>query len=498
MTENEYNVDLQSLRDLTNKLTSNGYLIDRAAQWEYAFDAVQDLVMIVNPNLNIKFVNKAFSERLDMLRKDFLDKNCFQILHCPNCKRSPGNCLLSYGKKPERVVHDDLFVEDLDGWFNFSHSPIYDEDNHLLGFICILHDVTERKKAELALKESEEKYRHLIKYAPAGIYEIDFVNDKFIRVNDVMCINTGYSEHELLNTVRPTGILTERSLEAYQERLKKIFNGEEPPTTFEVEVVKKDGDIFWANLNVKFIRKYGKIVGASVISHNITERKKVEEELRRIAQFPEENPHPVIRCRHDGVPIYTNCPAKLWLKSFGGRTEKDFLPPTLLRMVKKAYEMGEPIEKDVLNPETGVVMNFFAVNPKGEDYVNLYGLDVTDRKNNEALMKSIFKAAPAAIGLLNENREIQWSNAKLREMTGYREKELAGQSVKILYPDVEEYEFVGKAKQELLEKEGVSNIETVFKRKDGKLIKVLLSEAPINTEDWSKGITFTVLDMTNF
>ena len=395
---NEYNVDLQSLRDLTNKLTSNGYLIDRAAQWEYAFDAVQDLVMIVNPSLKIKFVNKAFSKRLKLLKRDFLDKSCFQILHCPNCKRTPGDCLVSYGSKPETVKHDDIFIKDLEGWFNFSHSPIYDEDDHLLGFICILHDVTGRKKVEIALKESEEKYRHLIKYAPAGIYEIDFVNDRFISVNDVMCINTGYSEDELLNKIKPTAILTERSLKAYTERLKKIFDGKEPPTTFEVEVTMKNGEIFWANLNVKFKRKYGKIVGASVISHDITERKKIEIAL----------------------------------------------------------------------------------------------------KENEALLKSIFKASGAGIGLTDGRRNIVWSNAKLREMTGYEEEELEGQSVRLLYNDDEEFNFVGEVGNKQIKTEGVANIETVWKRKDGRLIRILLSCAPIDPKDWFKGITLTALDITNF
>jgi len=492
----EYSVDLKGLRELTNKLTSNGYLVDRAAQWEYAFDAVEDLVMIVNPSLQIKFVNNAFARKLGIKKPNFLNKSCFEVLHCPNCKRSPGSCLFNYGEKPETVSHDDLYVKDLNGWFNFSHAPIYDDDSNLLGFICILHDVTERKKAEIALKESEEKYRYLVKYAPAGIYEIDFIRDKFVSVNDVMCITTGYAEEELLHTVKPTTILTEKSLEEYKQRLNKIFNNEEVPSVFEVALIKKDGEIRWANLNVKFKREYGKIVGAWVISHDITDRRNVEDELKRIAQFPEENPHPVIRCMKDGVPIYTNTAAKHWLKSFGC-TEKCFLPKNLMAMVKKAYETQKPVEKDIFNKEKDTIVRFFAVTPAGEDYVNLYGMDVTEKKRNERLMKSIFKTAPTGIGFLNDKRVIKWANTKLREMTGYSEEELVEQSARILYSDDDEYGFVGEAKYAQMKNEGVGHVETVWKRKDGRLIKVLLSSAPIDADDWSKGITFAALDVTN-
>ncbi|NIM99008.1 MAG: PAS domain S-box protein, partial [candidate division Zixibacteria bacterium] len=56
----------------------------------------------------------------------------------------------------------------------------------------------QRKRAEGALLESEARYRDLVQHAPAGIYEIDMRDTKFMSVNDVVCQYLGYSREELL------------------------------------------------------------------------------------------------------------------------------------------------------------------------------------------------------------------------------------------------------------------------------------------------------------
>ena len=159
-------LELDKLKEITNKLTENGYLVDRTAQWKFAFDAVQDLVLIVNPSLEIKFINKAFAKRLEIDRTAVVNTYCYSVLKCPNCQKTPGNCFLNYGVKPD-VENGDIYIEDhLQGWFNFTHSPIYDDEENLLGFICVLNDITDRKLVEEALRKSEEKYRNIYNTAP--------------------------------------------------------------------------------------------------------------------------------------------------------------------------------------------------------------------------------------------------------------------------------------------------------------------------------------------
>lgn len=128
--------------------------------------------------------------------------------------------------------------------------------------------------------------------------------------------------------------------------------------------------------------------------------------------------------------------------------------------------------------------------------------DVTDQRRalrelayREATLNSIFTAAPAAIGVTID-RVIQQANDRMCEMTLYGIKEIIGREARFLYPTEEEYNFVGVDKYRQIEKQGWGTIETRWLRKDGHIIDVLLSSAPIVPGNPQAGITFTAIDIT--
>jgi PAS domain-containing protein len=83
----------------------------------------------------------------------------------------------------------------------------------------IFNNITERKRAEEALRESEEKYRLLIEHAPSAIYEIDLIGQRFISVNEGACKILGYTEAELM-AMSPIDVLGEESKSAFLDREK--------------------------------------------------------------------------------------------------------------------------------------------------------------------------------------------------------------------------------------------------------------------------------------
>ncbi|MBU1695956.1 MAG: diguanylate cyclase, partial [Proteobacteria bacterium] len=137
----------------------------------------------------------------------------------------------------------------------------------------------DHKRTEDALQENEKKYRHLFTNAPAGIYEIDFEKDKFTNVNQLMCKYSGYSEKEFLS-MNPMDLFTEDSKDLYIGRLEKLSIRKNLARNVEYNIIKKDGQELSVILNNDFIYKNGKLKGARVVVHDITNRKLAEKELK--------------------------------------------------------------------------------------------------------------------------------------------------------------------------------------------------------------------------
>ena len=116
-------------------------------------------------------------------------------------------------------------------------------------------------------------------------------------------------------------------------------------------------------------------------------------------------------------------------------------------------------------------------------------------KDREASIKSILKAAPIAIGLV-DNRVLQWVGDYMNEMLGYSGDELIGQNARILYENDEEFERVGREKYQDIEEHGIGEIETRWRRKDGRVIEIYLRSTPVDPADFSQGVIFTALDIT--
>jgi PAS domain S-box-containing protein len=128
--------------------------------------------------------------------------------------------------------------------------------------------------------------------------------------------------------------------------------------------------------------------------------------------------------------------------------------------------------------------------------------DITKRKQAEAALRerearlsAIYSAAPVGIGV-DVNRVIQEVNETLCHITGYSREELVGQNSRFLFLTQEDHESVGREKYRLIAEHLSETVESRLKRKDGRIIDVLLSAVPLDAADLSQGVTFTVLDIT--
>ena len=271
--------ELQKLREITNKLTENGYLVDRTAQWEFAFDAVPDLVIIVNPQFVIKFVNKAFAERLAVEKIDLLDKQSFSIV----CDISDlnGNVCLAFDSSLDLVERSQIYIGSLGGWFDFTRTPIMDEDNDLLGYVCIFRDITDKIETKKALKISEARYSELYNTSPDMFVSVDADTALIRQCNDTLLKKLGYMRKEIIGK-KIFYLYHEDCMEDVHE-VFNIFVKTGDVKAAELKLKTKNGSSIDVSLNVSAVRdRSGKILYSNSIWRDITKQKLLQKRYEEI------------------------------------------------------------------------------------------------------------------------------------------------------------------------------------------------------------------------
>jgi PAS domain S-box-containing protein len=227
---------------------------------------------------NLTFSNPAFAEMLGYSREEIVQLNLSQLagrdefakFRRQTKLRAKGlsNCYES------RLIHKD-------GSFRsvlISASPIKRADGSYEATLAVVNDITERKRAEEALTESEEKFRNFVETSADLVFLLDRTG--CIQYVSPMVKNLyGYSAGELigkhLNTTTPL-----KEVPKALKALKTVLDGKSL-RNFEVNQKTKNGKIVPMEVNALPVEKHGKIVGLQGIMRDITERKHMEEQIRK-------------------------------------------------------------------------------------------------------------------------------------------------------------------------------------------------------------------------
>ena len=160
-----------------------------------------------------------------------------------------------------------------------SFLPLRNDKGEIIGFRGVGRDVTERKKMEEALRQSEENYKTLFNSSAIGMYVLDLETMNVVMGNRAAAEMAGFSSVGEGIGINPLDFVIPEDREQVLEIATKEFE-QDLRRTHELRVIAKDGGIGWISITSARIMHNGRLV-ALVSFSNITERKQAEEALRQ-------------------------------------------------------------------------------------------------------------------------------------------------------------------------------------------------------------------------
>jgi PAS domain S-box-containing protein len=438
-------------------------------------------------------------------------------------------------------------------------SPVSLQNKTIL--LSVIHDITDRRKAEKALKSSELKFRQIFNHAPIGIFR-STQEGKFLEVNLETARMFGYvSPQEMVREIDNIGEQIYADTKVRNKILKKIqqsFVAEQ----VETELKKKNGDTFHVNLTIYPVRdnklniihlegviqditarkeaeKY--IQSANVrlekevakrtrqlydinaeLVKEINERKKIEEKLLSSQEFMDnlmnEIPDPIYVKNKQLELIHLN---EAYAKIFGkkkeellGKTANDLFPETKARNINLydklmfsseiSVEKNEHIIDGSEQKRVFLTKTALSKDPNKEDILIGVMRDITERKKTEEkikenyeFLKILLNTIPNPVFYKDSNGRYLGVNTAFEKFIGYSQEELKGKKAEDVSPVKLAKEYQ-KKDADLLSKGGSQSYEWKVKNSSGEIRDVIFNKAAFrNADNKIGGFLGIITDITD-
>lgn len=160
----------------------------RAAKrdWEKTFDAVPDLIAIIDTNHTLTRVNRAMADRCGLKPEEMIGRKCFEVVHGLAC---PPVFCAHHRMMQDGLEHTEEIEEQrLNGFFNVTASPLYDADGRIISCVHVARDITASKKAEEERQKLEQQFLQTQKLESLGVLAGGIAHD----FNNILTIILGH------------------------------------------------------------------------------------------------------------------------------------------------------------------------------------------------------------------------------------------------------------------------------------------------------------------
>jgi two-component system, cell cycle sensor histidine kinase and response regulator CckA len=268
----------------------------------------------------------------------------------------------------------------------FSRNPlsqaIIQEMSSVANGIAICVD---RKRSAEALDASEIKYRTVVENIKEVIFQTN-ESGQWIFLNPAWSEITGYSVKDSIGT-KFSDYIHPEDQERHADLMMEVIERKKSYCRDEARYRAKDGTFRWVEVYAQpTFDGDGAVLGASGTISDITERRRAEAEIKKLAAFPRFNPDPVLELASDGTLTYLNNAAREMAESLGAEEPEAILPPESAAIARECLRRGQ----SKVNQErkiNGRTLSWSFLPILANQVVHCYGSDVTDRLNLEAQLR---------------------------------------------------------------------------------------------------------------
>ncbi|NVM19006.1 MAG: PAS domain S-box protein [Candidatus Lokiarchaeota archaeon] len=336
---------------------------------------------VINKDYEIIRINETYLNLFSLTKEEIISKKCYD----PDLKRLGHQCNTDLCSMKQIEQGKEHFEYELITKVNDNTNivtlvrsvPYRNINGEFVGIIQNFTNITERSILELAMKKSEEKYRNLVEESLEGIWVIDD-NTNTTFVNQSMAGMFGYKIDEMIGKKLYKFMdedgkkLAEINFERRRQGIKEDH---------EFEFIHKSGRKIFTKIRTSPIfDETGKFTGAMAFVTDDTEQKIAREKIADMARFYTENPSPVLRLSKKYVLLANKASQTLF-----GIGEGSKIPEILIKPVKESFSKDKNSEIELKIKER--IYSLFLVLIKGKSYMNIYGMDITARKEAKDRLK---------------------------------------------------------------------------------------------------------------
>ncbi|MBW4668340.1 MAG: PAS domain S-box protein [Cyanomargarita calcarea GSE-NOS-MK-12-04C] len=267
-------------RDITKRKRAEMLLWQSQERFRAIFEQAAVGINLVSLSGQFLQVNPRFCEILGYTESDLLQLSWPSITYPSDLGVYQEYVRRMFASESTDSIEQRLLCKDRQvRWGNISISLVRNRQEIPQYFITVVEDITQRKRAEIALCESEERFCGIFEQAAVGIKQIA-ISGEFLEVNQRLCEILGYTESELL-AITVNDVIYQGDVESDLECKRQILASETATSSIEKRFVCKDGQLKWVKNSLSLVRNEEGIPQYFIsVIEDISERKQLEEALK--------------------------------------------------------------------------------------------------------------------------------------------------------------------------------------------------------------------------